>query len=103
MGFGPYPWMKASQLLTTFNTPWGHYCFKQKCLLDLTKPNISFKYYMDCHFQDINLMTSVIADDVMIHGEKDEQHDKNLIQVLNKCREIGLKLNPENASLVKEK
>ena len=24
-----------------------------------------------------------------------KQHDKNLIQVLNKCHEIGLKLNPE--------
>ena len=48
-------------------------------------------------------MTSVIADDVMIHGETDEQHDKHLIQVLNKYHEIGLKLNPENASLVKEK
>ena len=34
----------------------------------------------------------------MIHGEIDEQHDKHLIQVLNKCCEIGLKLNPEKCS-----
>ena len=31
----------------------------------------------------------------MIHGENDEQHDRHLIQVLNKCHEIGLKLNPD--------
>ena len=50
---------------------------------------------MDIHFQDLNSMTNVIADDVMIHGESDEQHDRHLLQVLNKCGEIGLKLNPE--------
>ena len=50
---------------------------------------------MDSHFQDINSTTNVIADDVMIHGESDQQHDKHLLQVLNKCREIGLKLNPD--------
>ena len=50
---------------------------------------------MDSHFQDINSTTNIIADEVMIHGESDQQHDKHLIQVLNKCREIGLKLNPD--------
>ena len=38
----------------------------------------------------------MITDDVMIHdGESDEQHDRHLLQVLNKCHEIGLKLNPD--------
>ena len=51
---------------------------------------------MDTHLQDINSTTNVIADDVMIHGESnDRQHDRHLLQVLNKCREIGLKLNPD--------
>ena len=42
---------------------------------------------MDLHFQDINSTTSVIVDDVMIHGETIEQHDKHLIEVLNKWTE----------------
>ena len=50
---------------------------------------------MDQHFQDISSTTNVIADDVMVHGNAEEQHNQNLIQVLNKCREIGLKLNPD--------
>ena len=50
---------------------------------------------MDSHFQDINSTTNVIVDDVMIHGESEQQHDKHLLQVLNKCSEIGLKLNPD--------
>ena len=37
----------------------------------------------------------MIADDVMVHGETEEQHDQHLIEVLNKCREFGLKLNPD--------
>ena len=31
----------------------------------------------------------------MIHEESDAQHDMHLLQVLNKCREISLKLNPD--------
>ena len=31
----------------------------------------------------------------MIHRDSDAQHDRHLLQVLNKCREIGLKLNPD--------
>ena len=83
-----------SQLLTTFNTPWGRYCFI-KMPFGLNQAQYFFQYYMDTHFQDINSMTNVIADNVMIHGESDDQHDRHLLQVLNKCREIGLKLNPD--------
>ena len=43
---------------------------------------------------DINETTN-IADDIVIHGESDSQHDRHLIQVLNKCQQIGLKLNPD--------
>ena len=50
---------------------------------------------MDLNFQGINPNTNIIADDIMIHGDCDEQHDRHLLQVLNKCREISLKLNPD--------
>ena len=83
-----------SQLLTTFNTPWGRYCFI-KMPFGLNQAQYFFQYYMDTHFQDINSTMNVIADDVMIHGESDDQHDRHLLQVLNKCREIRLKLNPD--------
>ena len=59
----------------------------------LNQAQYFFQYYMDLNFQNINLTTNIIADDVMIHGDCDEQHDRHLLQVLNKCREIGLKLN----------
>ena len=50
---------------------------------------------MDLHFEEINSTTNVIADDIIIHGESDEHHDRHLLQVLNKYHEIRLKLNPE--------
>ena len=84
----------GSQLLTTFNTPWGCYCFV-KMPFGLNQTQYFFQYYMDLHFDGINGTTNIIADDIIIHGESDSQHDKHLLQVLNRCHEIGLKLNPD--------
>ena len=50
---------------------------------------------MNTHLQDINSIANMMADNIMIHGENDDQHDMHLLQVLNKCREIGIKLNPD--------
>lgn len=50
---------------------------------------------MDHYFQDINSTTNVITNNIMIHSKTEDQHDQHLLQVLNKCREIGLKLNPD--------
>ena len=35
-----------------------------------------------------------IADDLLIFGSTIEEHDKNLVAVLERCKEIGLTLNP---------
>ena len=93
-GFWTLPMDEDSQILKNFNTPWGRYCFT-KMPFRLNQVQYFFQYYMDSHFQDINSTTNVIVDNVMIHGESDQQHDKHLLQVLNKCREIGLKLNSD--------
>ena len=54
---------------------------------------------MDLNFKAINDGTHIIADDILIVGNNDSSsigsHDYHLIQVLNKCHEIGLKLNPD--------
>ena len=53
-----------SQVLTTFNTPWGKILFHQDAIWP--KPSTIFLpiLYMDAHFQDINFTTSVITDDM---------------------------------------
>ena len=55
---------------------------------------------MDLNFKAINHGTHMIADDVLIVGDSSKtdttgNHDHWLIQVLNKCHKIGLKLNPD--------
>ena len=50
---------------------------------------------MDTYFGDLNEGTHIIADDVKIHGQDEATHDKHLIQVLNQCRKVSLKLNAE--------
>ena len=37
----------------------------------------------------------MIADDVKIHGKDEATHDMNLIQVVNQCRKVGLKINAD--------
>ena len=56
-----------------------------------------FQYYMDLNFKNLT-NAHIIADDVLIVGSDlgssdDCDHDRCLIQVLNQCREVGLKLN----------
>ena len=92
-GFWTLPMNEELQLLTTFNTPWGQFCFT-KMPFGLNQAQYFFQYYMDLNFQGINPTTNIIADDIMIHGQDDSEHNRHLLQVLNKCHEIGLNLNP---------
>ena len=93
-GFWTLTMDENSQLLKMFNTPWERYCFT-KMPFDLNQAQYIFQFYMDKHFQGINSTTNVIADNVMVHDDTEEQYNQNLLQVMNKCREIGLKLNPD--------
>ena len=96
--FWTLPLDAISQLLTTFDTPWGLYCFL-KLPFGLCESQYFFQFYMDLNFKVINRDTHIIADDVLIVGNadlsSDRSHGYHLIQVLNKCHEIGLKLNPD--------
>ena len=48
---------------------------------------------MATYFGDLSEGTHVIANDVKIHGLDEVTHNMYLIQVLNQCRKVGLKLN----------
>ena len=53
---------------------------------------------MDLNFKAISEGNFIIANDILIVGSDSSTtgiHDYCLLQVLNKCREIGLKLNPD--------
>ena len=81
-GFWTLPMDPDSQLPTTFNTPWGRFCFL-KMPFGLNQSQYFFQFWMDTYFGDLNEGTHVIAEDVKIHGQDEATHDKHLIQVLN--------------------
>ena len=93
-GFWTLPMNPDSQLLMTFNTPWGRFCFL-KMPFGLNQSQYFFQFWMDTYFGDLNEGTHVMADDMKIHGQDKATHDKHLIQVLNQCRKVGLKLNAD--------
>ena len=94
--FWTLPLDPSSQLLTTFDTPWGRFCF-MKLPFRLCESQYFFQYYMDLNFKNLT-NAHIIADDILILatdlGPSDDcDHDRCLIQVLNHCQEVGLKLN----------
>ena len=95
-GFWTLLMSQESQLLTTFNTPWGRFCFV-KMPFRLNQAQYFFQYYMDINFHDIYPTTNIIADDIMIHEDTEEEYDCHLIQ----CHDIGLKLNPDKCEFGK--
>ena len=93
-GFWTLPLNAINQLPTIFDTTWGHYCFL-KLPFGLCKSQYFSQFYMDLNFKAINKCTHIIADNILIVGSSTGIHDYHLIQVLNKCREISLKLIPD--------
>ena len=61
-----------SQLLTTFDTPQGQYCFL-KLPFGLCESQYFFQFYMDLNFKAINEGTHIIANDVLIVGSDSVQ------------------------------
>ena len=49
-------------------------------------------------FDDIEGV-EIVMDDILVHGRSDSEHDARLEQVLQRCREKNLKLNPKKLKL----
>ena len=83
-GFWTLPLDPSSQLLTTFDTPWGRFCF-MKLLFRLCESQYFFQYYVDLNFENLT-NAHIMADDILIVGSDlglSDDHDRCLIQVLN--------------------
>ena len=89
--------------LTTFDTPYGRYKWLRLPFGISPSPEIFQKRLHQC----IEGVPGVlcVADDIMIYGCGDDieaasaDHDKNLAALLSKCRENGVKLNPDKLQL----
>ena len=99
-GTSSYLWIVLDyepSLLMTFNTPWGRFRFV--CLpLGLACAQNSFQWMMD---QILTYCDGVIgiADNVVVHGKDDKEHDKHLHKFMRVTHEHGLVFNKDKCAV----
>ena len=94
---------EESSILTTFNTPFGRYQWKQMPFGINSTPEL-WQRRMYEHIEGLKGV-EVIADDFMVvgYGSKPDEwcadYDKNVWAFLHRCRERNLKLNKQKTQL----
>ena len=92
-GYWQIPLSPESQLLTTFSSPFGRYCFL-RMPFGITSAQEIFQKRISQLLGDLPGVETDI-DDILIWGKTKEEHDKRLNAVLKRCEEINLTLNKD--------
>ena len=79
-----------SSLLTTFSTPFGRFRFL-RIPFRITSASEVFQRAMEELFAGYPY--AIIVDDLLVWGEGTADHDVNLKKVLERAREVGMKLS----------
>ena len=91
---------RESQLLTTFNSPFGKYCF-QKLSFGLVMSQGVFQQRMDMITGECTGALAFI-DDVIIHGKTKEEHNLNLRKLMETAQTAGLTFNSNKCAINQE-
>ena len=92
-GFWQIPLSPESAKLTTFITPYGHYCF-HRLPFGMSSPPEHFQRIMS------DILTGLpgvvcMMDDILILGKTRVEHNAHLRDVLNRLQDAGMTLNKE--------
>ena len=87
------PLDEASSYLTTFNTPFERYHFTQ-LPFDLIVLQDVFQKHLDSALEGLKGVTG-IADDTFVYGATEEEHDANMVNLMIRSRERGIKFNKD--------
>ena len=88
-----------SSYLTTFNTPFGRYRWL-RMPFGICSASEEYQMRMMTALEGLNGI-AIVADDILIYGkgdteeEAEQDHDQNLMNLLERCRARNLKLNFE--------
>ena len=96
-GYWSVPLEEKSQLLTTFRTPFGRYCFR-RLPFGLNISQDIFQQRMDEFLENLDGCVG-IADDICVFGRTEEEHDKHLIALMDAAKEYGLVFNSEKCTI----
>ncbi|KAL9987206.1 hypothetical protein ACROYT_G001477 [Oculina patagonica] len=88
---------KSSELLT-FNTPFGRYRYF-RMPFGINSAPVIFQKRMTQAFEDLSGVKT-IADDILIWGRNEGEHNHRLEQVLERSRKVGLKLNRSKKNIL---
>ncbi len=94
---------EESSLLTCFNTPYGRYCWR-RLPMGIKSGAEVFQQHQDQVIEGLK-QTHCVADDILIYGEGDtieeatEDHEEVLRNLMQRCRERNVKLNPKKLRL----
>ena len=80
---------QPSSFKTTFNSPYGRYHFL-RLPFEIRSAQAVFQKAMDYLFSDCPC--EIVVNDMLIWGETEEEHDAKLCRVLDRAREVNLKL-----------
>ena len=83
---------EQSSYLTTFNSPFGRYRFL-RMPFGLKMSQDVFQRKIDQTYEGCEGVIG-IADDIVVYGKGDEEHDANMHQMMARTQQTGLKLNP---------
>jgi hypothetical protein len=90
---------EESSRLTTFNSPFGRYCFR-RLPFGLNMSQDVFQERMD-QILELCPGTTGIADDVAVFGTTQADHDRNVHNLLHVAREHGLVFNIDKCEINK--
>ena len=84
---------KESSYLTTFSTPFGRYRFN-RLPFGLVVSQDTFQKQLDTVSEGLDGITS-IADDTFAYGSSEEEHDANLVKLMERAQVKGVVFNRE--------
>lgn len=88
--------------VTAFSTPTGQYQMTRLPMGLKISPS-SFSRLMTVAMSGLNLERCLIyLDDIIVFGRTFDEHNKNLISVFQRLREVNLKLNPAKCNFFKQ-
>ena len=92
--------MTSQPAYTTFNSPFGRYCF-QRLPFGLKTSQDVFQKAMDQILEGLPGVIS-IANDIVVYGTNEQDHDQNLHGLMQRARERSLVFNPTKCQINKE-
>jgi hypothetical protein len=90
-GFHQIPLSRESQLLTTFTTPFGRWCYTRIPFGISSASEVFSKKMADILNSQDNALH--LVDDVLIYGKDQDEHDTRLREVLDRYRRAKVTLN----------